>query len=45
MLHPHPSQIQFVLICREPHLSLRAVGLDEGVSQDIVFVRNKGIGK
>lgn len=25
-LHPHPSPIQFTLICREPHLSLRAGG-------------------
>lgn len=26
VLHPHPSLIQFALICREPHLSLRAQG-------------------
>lgn len=31
MLPPHPSLIQFALICREPHLSLRAGGeWDEG---------------
>lgn len=29
-LHPHPSLIQFALICREPHLSLRAGGRWDG---------------
>lgn len=38
MLHFHPSLIQFALICREPHLSLRAGGVGWGVSQHIVSV-------